>query len=273
MIKAAVLGSPISHSLSPLLHRRAYELLGVEASYQAIELNHEQATNFLYPLVSEPATSDWSGFSLTMPLKEAAFDAVLSPYIKVDELAERFQTVNTLVKNEGSYFATSTDLRAISRLIVPFKKSRALILGAGGTARAALGALDGVADHVAVAVRNPQRAQALVDCVRSSHVSIVDFEVDASEYELIISTLPSSAQEVSQKMVHDYRDGLYFEVLYQPMPTTALASARGNGAQTLDGLDLLVEQALDQIAFFSQMEFDRETMRVELLDVARRACG
>ena len=70
MIRAAVLGSPISHSLSPALHKRAYDLLGVPASYGAIELTPEHAGDFFQRALQE----EWTGFSLTMPLKETIFD-------------------------------------------------------------------------------------------------------------------------------------------------------------------------------------------------------
>ena len=72
MIKAAVLGSPISHSLSPLIHRKAYEILGLEGDYSAIEIDFKGFPNFF----EEASSENWNGFSLTMPLKEAPFEMI-----------------------------------------------------------------------------------------------------------------------------------------------------------------------------------------------------
>ena len=92
MIKAAVLGSPISHSLSPLLHNTAYAQLGIQGSYEAIEVNAGGLAKFI-----DERDESWTGFSLTMPLKEEAV-----AYAKhVDDLAKRINSANTLYRDGG----------------------------------------------------------------------------------------------------------------------------------------------------------------------------
>src|ERR1019366_7135015 len=153
MIKAAVLGSPIGHSLSPALQKQAYEILGVPASYGAIELIPEHAEEFFEMAVLD----EWTGFSLTMPLKEAIFDLNFN----VDPIALRMRSANTLIKENDTFFATSTDRTGFIRLFESIEPRRAAIIGGGGTARAALGALDGMATSVDFLLRSPLRAELL----------------------------------------------------------------------------------------------------------------
>jgi shikimate dehydrogenase len=130
VIRGAVLGSPISHSLSPALHRAAFERIGVEGSYEAIDVPSGTLHQFF--LAHE---SDFDYFSLTMPLKEEAH--LLN--VTCNELSLRIGSINTLYKKEGRWFGTSTDGSGFLAALDAQGHSRfshALILGAGGTARA-----------------------------------------------------------------------------------------------------------------------------------------
>jgi len=91
MIRAAVLGSPISHSLSPTLHNHAYEILGIPGKYEAIEISEVEFPQFFAEATALDAKVDWRGFSLTMPLKEIVTDALT----QVDPLAKRIASANT----------------------------------------------------------------------------------------------------------------------------------------------------------------------------------
>ena len=101
MIKAAVLGSPISHSLSPLLHSTAYAQLGLSAKYEAIEVKADNLARFM-----DERDETWTGFSLTMPLKEEA----ITYADNIDNLAKRINSANTLYRKAGEWHATSTDV-------------------------------------------------------------------------------------------------------------------------------------------------------------------
>ena len=260
MIKAAVLGSPIVHSLSPLLHRTAYQLLGVEAEYSALDMQPDVARTFLATALE----SGWTGFSLTMPLKETIFDL----NFEVDPLASRMRSANTLVKHDATFKASSTDASAFARLLERTKKDRVAIIGGGGTARAALGALDSSATSIDFLLRTPSRSQTLGDVAEKSRLDFFDMSHDLTSYDLVISTVPSGASVRVLELIEKFR-GTFFEVLYNPSPTQALQYAKDRGNSTFDGLDLLVEQALDQISLFSGVEFDYASMRAELLEVGR----
>jgi len=268
-----VLGSPISHSLSPLLHKSAYEKLGLVGSYEAIELNEVSSLEFLQPIMDRPQESDWGGFSLTMPLKEVVFSDALRSKVRIDATAAHFRTTNTLVNEGTDFFATSTDMTAFVRLLKPHQKTKVLLIGAGGTARAALGALDGIADRIDVAARRREQSEEVGKLALHSDLRSIDVTVSSHTYDVIINTLPAQAQEATLELVQSCTTELYFEVLYKPSPSLALAAARDRGLTVFDGIDLLVEQALDQISLFTKKSFDYDELRLYLLNVARAACG
>ncbi len=278
-----MLGSPISHSLSPLIHRTAYALLGIDAQYEAIELTLDKSREFFLEALIE----EWTGFSLTMPLKESIFGGESnvdpSPHrtlagqlFEIDPIAARMKSANTLLRRGDTFFATSTDRTGFIRLFQDFPINSALIIGGGGTARAALGALDGLAGDIHFMLRSPERARSLTPIASHSRLEYFGMDHSFLEYDLIISTTPAGASDqLVERRSHTssgFRaDQIVCDVLYKPYPTKFLTSAQQAGARTFDGIDVLVEQALDQIALFSGTEFDVDPMRMKLLDTARSA--
>jgi shikimate dehydrogenase len=162
VIRAAVLGSPISHSLSPLLHQSAYEILGAQGTYEAIEVEAGQLSNFL-----KDKDSGWTGFSLTMPLKEE----VLAIAHVVDPVAQIISSANTLYRKDNLWLASSTDITGFGFALDSrgFTKAKsAIILGAGATARAVVGALDGRIEEIKIVSRNTGRDEAIRKCATKS---------------------------------------------------------------------------------------------------------
>ena len=262
MIKAAVLGSPISHSLSPLLHHRAYEILGIPASYDAILCDEGDFPDFLKKI----ADQNWTGFSLTMPLKEVA----ISYLSEIDPASAKIDSINTLVQQRTGWFGISTDRLAFANLLKDYNFSNVAIIGGGGTARAALGALDGKCGEMDILLRNPDRAEKLSSCLTSSRINIFDMKHDLAKYDLVIATVPMG---VSDMVTIDASSvsGLLLEALYRPWPTKLVERWEIAGGNVISGLDLLVEQALFQIELFSKVKFDFDAMRMELLQVGHRA--
>ncbi|MGE3285325.1 MAG: shikimate dehydrogenase, partial [Pseudonocardia sp.] len=145
--RAAVLGSPIAHSLSPVLHRAAYAELGLDGwSYGMHECDEAGLPGFVDGL-----GTDWAGLSLTMPLKRVALQVA----DEISPLAAATGAANTLVLRPGSRFADNTDVAGLVAALGRGSGATALVLGAGGTAQAALAALRelGICD-VTVAVRS-----------------------------------------------------------------------------------------------------------------------
>ena len=256
MIKAAVLGSPISHSLSPLLHTVAYNELGMKSNYSPIEVKSGELATFL-----STCDDSWTGFSLTMPLKEE----VIPLAHKVSDLARTIKSANTLLRDNGNWHATSTDVPGFVNAIEANGKKisgEVLIIGAGATARAAAAATDGLAESITVMMRPSSRERDMRDCVKTSRLNFVSWGDSPSflSADLIISATPAGASDSLLDYFPKKPKSVLFDVLYHPWPTMALVNWKANGGDIIDGLDLLIHQAIDQIQLFSGVPLDRKDM-------------
>ena len=265
MIRAAVLGSPISHSLSPLLHNTAYAQLGIQGSYEAIEVNAGGLAKFM-----DDCDGNWTGFSLTMPLKEEA----IAYAQHVDELAERINSANTLYRKAGEWHATSTDVIGFTNALKMHNievKGHVVILGAGATARAAAAACDNSSTQITVINRSLTRVQEMSDAVIESELSFLNWD-DLSvlaDADLVISTAPAGVTDSIDLPAKT--SAPYFEALYKPWPTPASSLWASRGGSVIDGLDLLIHQALAQISIFSGTAFDSALMYRKLREVGLAA--
>ncbi len=259
-MRCAVLGSPIAHSLSPLLHNRAYEILEIEGSYEAIDITENRLVEFL----GESLKAGWSGFNLTMPLKESVFS---SPLCTFDPPATLIRSANTLLRAGNQFMATSTDLLAFERLLKPFPADRVAIIGGGGTARAAVGALAKRAGVIDLFLRTPARADAINHIAPLVSVRTLPMNSPLNGYDIIINTTPAGAADHLASRLERV-DGVYLEALYKPWPTELAFAWKELGGFLLHGVDLLVEQALYAIEMMTHQNFDYAVMRKELLEVA-----
>lgn len=262
MIRGAVLGSPIYHSLSPVLHRTAYEKLGVLGQYQAIEVTADHLAEFVSGL-----DESWTGLSLTMPLKEV----VLEVADEVDELALRIHSANTLIRSPKGWRALTTDVSGFSQSLLAhgvneFKK--VIILGSGATARAAAASCDGPGRQITVIHRSPEREGAMRKCVHFADLDFAKWGADLAEIDLLINATPSGVADSYSEKLPALVQGVYFEALYNPWPTKMLAKWREFGGLGIDGLDLLVHQGIDQI----QLMTGKSVQRAVLAPVLRMAC-
>ena len=248
----AVLGFPIDHSLSPILHNAAFKLLGISGSYSAIEVKSGQLQNFL-----QERGDEFDYLSLTMPLKEEALDLGLE--IEIDGLGSRIQSLNTLIKKESSWSATSTDgsgfVRALANAgYTHFEK--VLILGAGGTARAVAGALDDMAISVDVMRRSVRRSPAIAACFQKIECNFLDWDdlADLSSYDLVVNTTPSGAADLVAENLPHRVSGLLFDVLYKPWPTLLARRWSDAGGKTISGFELLLYQGIDQLNLVTNLD-------------------
>ena len=256
MIRGAVLGSPISHSLSPLLHNSAFRELDLEGEYQAIDVPSRTLNSFF-----EDKQNSFDYLSLTMPLKEEAFSLPVS----FDELSSRIGSANTMYKVDGAWFGTSTDgsgfIAALhSAGFTSF--SKALILGAGGTARAVAGALDGFSQSITVMGRTSTRREALSACVRDSDFEYISWNNDQSVagFDCIINTTPAGAADLLADYLPTTIDALLFDVIYKPWPTVLASRWSDQGGQVINGKELLLWQGLDQLQLVLGKELDKQSL-------------
>lgn len=262
MIRAAVLGSPISHSLSPILHRTAYEKLGIVGDYEAIEVTAENLKGFVARL-----DESWAGLSLTMPLKEE----VLRIADEVEPLALRIKSANTLVRSDGGWKAFTTDVNGFRQALIAGGSSdfsRVVILGSGATARAAAAACDGPGRRITVIHRTHSRESAMRKAVEMAHLEFCEWGSELSDTDLLINATPTGVADAYAQRIVDPVHGTFFESLYNPWPTQLLARWRASRGIVIDGLDLLVHQGIDQV----ELVTGRSVKRSFLAPILRTAC-
>jgi shikimate dehydrogenase len=247
LIQAAVLGSPISHSLSPRLHNAAYKFLKISGTYSAFEVPEGTLHNFL-----SDKSDSWTGFSLTMPLKEEALDCVDF----IHPLAQRIKSGNTIVKQDGVWKLFTTD-------VIGFKNAwnlhsgkqplSVVIIGSGATARAAAAAFDSAGTRIQIIHRNSEREDSLRNCVQESSLDFSPWEF--KDYllssDLVINTTPKFALDEFAAALVTKPSGIFFDALYDPWPTHFAHAWSAQGGRVIGGLELLIAQGIEQIKFFT----------------------
>jgi shikimate dehydrogenase len=268
-MKAAVLGSPIAHSLSPVLHRAAYQALGLTGwTYQAIECDAAGL-----PALLDGCGPDWAGLSLTMPLKLA----VLGLLDQLEPLAAQVAAANTVVFADGLRHGYNTDvagmIAALAEAAGPVPAAGpggVLILGGGATARSALAAAGGLGTRsVTAAVRDVTRADDLLAAADrlGMRVTLIPFgdphALPDAAPGLLISTVPAGAADAYAERIADRTlvPRCLLDVVYHPWPTPLAAAARRAGAAVAGGFALLLHQAAAQVTLMTGSAAPLEAMR------------
>ncbi|GLI28793.1 shikimate 5-dehydrogenase [Agromyces rhizosphaerae] len=272
--RLAVLGSPIVHSRSPVLHRAAYGELGLDWTYEVIEMTGEGIAPFVRAL-REP----WRGLSLTMPLKRDVIPALDG----IDRVARLTNAVNTvLCADDGRRLGFNTDVAGIVRALRERgvgDVGRAVLVGAGATATSALVALAELgAEWVEVYARTPEKAAGLVALGGELGVAVHPLHLSglaaADGASLAVSCLPGGTAPgvpVSDALV---AGSTLFDVAYAPWPTATATVWADAGRPVISGLPMLLHQALVQVRIFAlgdpEAELPDET---SVLRAMRHALG
>ena len=256
--RCGVLGDPIAHSLSPVLHRAAYAGLGLAWEYGAHRVPAGGLPAFLAGL-----DATWRGLSLTMPLKREAL-------LAADEVTARAAlagSANTLLVDDGrAVLADNTDLPgAVAAVRERYRGPvrHGTVLGGGATAASTgLALCELGAEQVTLLVRSPDRAAEAVAAVAAHpsrpRVRVGSLAEDPVEGEIVVSTLPARAQDAGL-VARCATAEVVFEVLYEPWPTPLSASAAGR--PLVSGLDLLAHQAVLQVELFTGRSVDVGVLR------------
>ena len=259
-----MLGDPIGHSLSPVLHRAAYAAWGLAWDYDAHRVPAGGLGDFVDRLGPE-----WRGLSVTAPLKREAarYADIVSPTVTMAGVA------NTLVHDGGRWLADNTDVpgaEAALRERWASEISAATVLGAGATAVSAGLALAGLgAVRIRLMVRDSSRAAEAVAAIRrhpaTPSVDVVSLHDGEVVGDVVVSTIPATAQTAD---LVDRCAGtpVVFEVLYHPWPTPLAESVlqRRKDRVLVTGLDLLVHQAALQFEQFTGRPASLAAMRSAL---------
>ncbi|BBX95901.1 shikimate dehydrogenase [Mycobacterium lacus] len=255
--KAAVLGSPIAHSRSPQLHLAAYRALGLDDwTYERIECGAEEL-----PAVVGGFGPEWVGASVTMPGKFAALRFA-------DERTPRAELVgsaNTLVRTPDGWRADNTDIDGVTGAL-GVVSGRAVVLGSGGTAPAAVVGLAelGVAG-ITVVARNPEKAARLVDlgtrvgvATRFCGLDSPGLADEVAAGAVLISTIPA---DVASRYAGIFAGiPVLLDAIYDPWPTPLAAAVTATGGRVVSGLQMLLHQAFAQVEQFTGLPAPRAAM-------------
>ena len=263
--RAAVLGHPISHSRSPLLHGAAYRLLGFDCAYEAIDLTPAQLPAFM---AGVRESSCWAGLSVTMPLK-----AAMVPLVdETSDLVRSLGVLNTVVvrrQPDGTVrlAGQNTDVAGIIEALRHAGATpggHAVILGGGGTAAAAAAALAGLqVSSLSVCLRDPAKASAVLAVARNAGLECRvarwdDVVAELAAAQVVVSTLPPHAADPIAEGLDasgvrlDSR--VLLDVTYDPWPSRIAAVWHRRGGAIVPGLEMLIYQAVEQVRLFTGME-------------------
>lgn len=272
---AAIIGFPVSQSLSPAMHNAVFRQRKLDWSYAAIEVQEDALSGVLQTLGSKGLLA----LSVTMPHKERIFEFLnnsSNDLGEVDETARAARSVNTIAVSGGRLIGSNTDgdgcCNAIEQAGVGIAGSRVVVVGAGGTARAIVATLArrGASD-VAVINRTESRAK---DVVASTNVGRVGKAEDLADATILINatSVGMGTQETPVDATRLHSALVVLDAVYHPLETTLLRDAKRAGAKTVDGLWMLVHQgALQQLAWFNEIG-DVQLMRQAAVDeLAHRA--
>ena len=260
-MRCAVLGSPIAHSLSPPMHRAAYDHLGLDWTYDALDVDSGALESFL-----EGLDDSWRGLSLTMPLKR-----VVVPLLDTrDGWAQLSGVANTVVLDGGRRLGSNTDIPGAMAALVERTHgaplSSAAVIGGGATATSVLLALAELGCRTSVLlVRDPSRAEETVTTVaahpRAPGVQVTTIEtVTALDVDVVVSTIPAHAQSPAL-LAACAAVPTVFDVVYDPWPTPLAAAAVESGRRLVSGLDLLAHQAVLQVELMTEQSVPVDLVR------------
>ncbi|WP_022683618.1 shikimate dehydrogenase [Sphingobium bisphenolivorans] len=254
---AEVIGDPIAHSKSPLIHNFWLDCLGIEAEYHKTHVTAEGLAAYFLARRADP---DWLGCNVTIPHKIAVMDFTDDP----GGVRERIGAMNTIASETGGpLIGTNTDAGGFLQPLLrdKWKGESAVLVGAGGAARAILFALTslGVAD-ISIMARDRSKGQGLLDRAGvEGRVIGMNDALPAADLLVNTSSLGMVGQPVLDiDLSHLADSATVYDIVYSPLETNLLRAARARGLKTLDGLEMLIGQAALAFDIFFDAEAPRD---------------
>jgi shikimate dehydrogenase len=246
----AVVGNPVSHSLSPVMMNVAFADLGVDAVYVALQL--DEAVRDLKTIFD----TGFRGLSVTLPHKETAFSIAA----RVDETARMIGAVNTLKHSEDGWEGRNTDWTGANRAIekvVAIKGKKALVIGAGGVARAVVFGLKRGQAEVTLANRSVGRGSSLAKSFECGFIPLADLDRARSEgldFDIVVQCTSvglAGTGPASPVSASFFRSGMVvMDTVYRPLVTPFLKAANEAGCKTISGLEMLLYQGVAQLEWW-----------------------
>lgn len=248
----ALIGDPVQHSPSPAMHQAAFQALDLDMDYVVERVKLKKL-----PRAFDRLRGRYAGLNVTIPLKEA----IVPLLDEVRGAAATTGSVNTVTFTDGRAIGDSTDgegfLVALRRAGTPIPR-HAVILGAGGAARAIGAALRASAADVVIAARDPQRGAATASALGGRSIAMAELGAELIEADLLVNATPV-ADRFPAVTLHP---GLtVFDLVYRPRVTPLLAAARELGCRTVEGVEMLVEQGARSFEIWTGLRPPEEAMR------------
>lgn len=253
---AEVIGDPIAHSKSPLIHQFWLNKLGIEADYRTQAIAPEELAGYFETRRADPA---WRGCNLTMPHKVAALEHVEDR----GSVRDGIGAINTVFRDGDALIGTNTDAAGFAApvLEVDLDGSHAIVIGSGGAARAVLFALGKLGvGQVTMLSRNPLKAAALLARFGIKGLALpLDTRLPGAALLVNASPLGMAGQpDLAIDLSPLSDDAIVYDLVYAPLVTPLLAAAEARGLEAIDGLEMLVGQAALSFALFFGFEPPRE---------------
>lgn len=273
MIRLAVIGDPIEHSLSPAVHGASLDYLGIDYTYEKIHIKPDELKEF-----ANSAKTSLDGFNVTMPHK---LD-IIQYLAEIDAEGEYYGAVNTVSVKDGKLMGSNTDglglSLALNRMNTDFKGKNVTILGAGGAANAVTAAaFKNGAAKITIACRTQSKAEALFESLKTKNgasdtlpktevkgFSDTELSDGVTEAEILINTTPLGMEGVKDNFKSfDFlgslpKGALVSDLIYKPQKTELLKNAEKMGYAVQNGLDMLIFQALAAEELFLEKKLNMQ---------------
>jgi shikimate dehydrogenase len=267
-----ILGDPVAHSLSPVMHNAAFEKLGMDAVYLAFRVSKVE----LEDAIRGAKSLGIAGLNVTIPLKEKSL-----LFVDAEEVAKKIGAINTIDFSSGMPVGYNTDglgsMQVLKAAVGKVKGKKVLIIGAGGAAKAIAFYLDLEGAKVTLANRTKERAAQLASKLSNADAIELDAElkkqIKASEILINATSVGmhphADATLVNADMMHP--DLVVFDVVYNPMETKLLKEAKRAGVKKIvDGVKMLVYQGAASFKIWTKEEPPIEVMEKAVTDALAR---
>ncbi|MFG6494088.1 shikimate dehydrogenase [Fictibacillus sp. UD] len=275
MIKALVIGDPIEHSLSPVMHNEAFKHTGISGIYEKQRVKSEDLEVFINKLKE----SNYAGCNVTIPHKVS-----ILPFLdEVDEEAREIGAVNTVVNNGGKLIGYNTDgkgflLSLKDKISKPLSELNVLLIGAGGAARSICYALKKEnPKQLAIANRSEGRLQSLLNDLKDERIeglSLQRAEKVLERFDVLINTTNAGMypemDSVPLKLAHLKEEAVVCDIVYNPLVTKWLEEAKARGAVTDNGVSMLVMQGAMAFEKWTGIFPDTNKMKQIVIEQLRR---
>ncbi|WP_114603235.1 shikimate dehydrogenase [Staphylococcus sp. EZ-P03] len=267
-MKFAVIGHPIDHSLSPIMHNANFKALGRDDTYEALNIPPKHF-HLIKEIISE---KQLDGFNITIPHKES-----IIPYLdEIDTHASKIGAINTVKIQDGKWTGYNTDgigyVKGLKRVYPDLEHAKILLLGAGGASKGLAAALSEIANKpLTVANRTMKRFDTWD--LEVEQYTLKEAEANLEQFDIVINTTPAGMnhnQDVVISLDQLAPDTLVSDIVYIPEKTPILALAEAKGNSIYNGLDMFVNQGAESFKIWSGAEADIEVMKSTVIEQLKR---